>query len=111
MTVHKKMHTIELSEKEIAAILFLLTKFNGVSTLRFWEFCKDALVEPADFDAYMRKHKSLSNVCGYNDPIRYHLISKDWEAFLGIGDGVNYKAVLDKVISLEKELAELKKIL
>lgn len=108
MTTQEKTHTLELSEKELAAILFLLTRSNGTATNQVWSRCRDILAEFIDRDDFENKHKSLSEECGYTDCIDYYSIEKEWETFLGIG--VENK-ILDKIVNMEKELAELKRML
>lgn len=111
MTTQEKTHTLELSEKELAGILFLLTRANGKSTYQVWKRCKDILTSHIDQDDFENKHKSLSEECGYYDYIDYHDVEEEWETFLGIGEGVKNKDILDKITKMEKELAELKGIL
>lgn len=108
-TPQEKKHTLELSEQELAAILFLLTRSNGKSTFQVWKRCKDILVESTDNDDFEIKHKLLSGMCGYDDYIDYYSVEKEWETFLGIVD--TDKAKLDKIAMLERELSELKGIL
>lgn len=92
MTKQEKMHTIELSESELAAILFLLNKSNGKSTYQLWKRCKDILTKFIDEDDFENKHKSLSEECGYCDYIDYYSVEKEWEDFLGVS-GVDIKMV------------------
>lgn len=84
MTAQEKALTLELSEKELAAILFLLNKANGRSTYQVWSRCKDILLEFIDRDAFEVKHESLSEECGYYGCIDYHSVEKEWEDFLGV---------------------------
>lgn len=111
MTTQEKTHMLELSEREIAAILFLLTKSNGTSNYRVWKLCRDILVKTAYREVFINKHKSLSEVCGYHNTIDYCSVEKEWETFLGIGISEKNKALLDKIADMEKELAELKEML
>ena len=109
MTKQEKMHTIELSERELAAILFLLYKTNGESTYQVWKRCTSILAEGVDRNDFNDKHESLSKMCGYCGYCDYHSVEKEWGAFLGIGD-MN-KVALDKIAIMERELAELKRML
>lgn len=86
MTTQEKMHTLELNEKELAAIFFLLASSNGKATHRVWERCNEILTNSVDFDDFETKHKSLSEVCGYPDLVDYYSVEKEWETFLGIGN-------------------------
>ncbi len=111
MNTQEKMHTLEFSEKELAAILFLLTRSNGKSTHQVWGRCKDILTSRIDQDDFENKHKSLSEECGYHDYIDYYSVEKEWETFLGIGLADENKEILVKITKMEKELAELKGML
>ena len=109
MTIQEKIHTLELSEKELAAILFLLNKSNGKSTYKVWKRCKDILVGEEDDDDLRIKHKLLSEMCGYDNLIDYYSVEEEWETFLGITE--KNKVILDKIANMERELAELKEML
>lgn len=109
MTTQEKTHTLELSEKELAAILFLMTKSNGKATYLVWKRCRDILAWHIDQDDFENKHKSLSEDSAYDDYIDYHTVEEEWEAFLGIG--YENKDLLNKITKMEKELAELKEML
>lgn len=111
MTTKEKMHTIEISEQELAIIMFSVYKVNGSASFRLWRRCRGILDKRTGSIGIEDKHNLLSKVCGYNNFIDYHTVAEEWEAFLGIGEEVNNKDILDKIISMEKELAELKRLL
>lgn len=109
MNTQEKTHTLELSEKELASILFLLSKANGKSTYLIWRRCKDILTGHIDQDDLRNKQKSLSAEIGYSDYIDYHAVEEEWETFLGIG--YENKDLWYKITKMEEELAELKRML
>lgn len=113
MTTQEKMHTIEISEHELARVLFVMRSVNGKvydKPISYSAFEKLGLGRIGT-SALEVKRSGLTAKANLPKRIDYYLIQDEWEAFLGIGDGVNYKSVLDKIISMEKELAELKKMI
>lgn len=107
----EKLHTVELSEEELALIMFLVYKVNGSAALRLWGRCRGILDKNLGFSGIEDKHNLLSKVCGYNNPINYRSVSQEWEALLGIGEEAKNQEVLNKITSLEKELTKLKELL
>jgi len=111
MTTQEKMHTIELSENELARVLFVMRYVNGeiygepITSLAFEKLG----VRELGIDATNFKVMELVKVSNIPRKIDYYSIQKEWEAFLGIG-GEN-KEILDKIANMERELAELKGML
>lgn len=110
-TTKEKLRTVELSEEELALIMFLLYKVNGSASPRLWGRCRGILDKNLGFGGIEDKHNLLSKKCGYDNFINYRSVAKEWEALLGIGEEAKNQEVLNKITSLEKELAELKEML
>lgn len=108
MTTQEKTHTLELSEKELAAILFLSNRAIGGSTHQVWSRCKDILLEFIDRGDFEDKYETLSEECGYYGCFDYNLIEKEWEDFLGVS-GVNreIKEKLQENEVLKKQIEQL----
>ena len=113
MTAKEKMYTIEISEKELARVLFVMRSVNGkvYGKAISYSALGKLMTDRIGTDTLEDKRRVLAEKANLPKCIDYYLVQDEWESFLGISDGVNYKAVLDKVISLEKELAELKKMI
>lgn len=112
-STHEKTHTIELTEHELARVLFVMRTINGKvygKTIASTAYEKLGLsrMGPSALDTKIRE---LAETADLPKRIDYYAIQDEWEAFLGIGDGVKYKEILDKIISMERELAELKGLL
>lgn len=113
MTSKEKMHTIEISEHELARVLFVMQSINGKvygKTIESIAYQKLGL-RRMDPSRLVAKIRDLAETANLPKRIDYYSIQDEWESFLGIGDGINYKSVLDKIISMERELAELKRLL
>lgn len=113
MTTKEKMHTIEVSEQELARVLFVMRSINGKvygKTIASIAYDKLGLSRMGT-SALDAKIRGLAETADLPKRIDYNTIQDEWEAFLGVGDGVKYKAVLDKIINMEKELAKLKELL
>lgn len=108
MTTQKKMHTIELTEHELARVLFVMRCVNGELYARsLTSFAFEKLgVQEIGIDALESKVGELAKAANLPKRIDYYAVQKEWEAFLGIG-GEN-KEILDKIANMERELAELK---
>lgn len=112
-STQEKIHTIEVSEHELARLLFAMRSMNGKvygKAISYSAFEKLGL-DRIGTSALSVKRRELAKAANIPERLDYYLVQDEWESFLGIGDGVNYKSVLDKIISLEKELAELKGML
>lgn len=111
MTKQEKTHTIELTEHELAKVLFVMRYVNGEvygRSLTTFAFEKLGAKE-VGMDAIDSKIKELARTANLPKLIDYYAIQKEWEAFLGIG-GKN-KDILIKIANMERELAELKGML
>lgn len=113
MTTQEKMHTIELTEQELARVLFVMSRVNGeihgesvvylaIEKLNLNQLSASALSSKID---------SLARTANLPKIIDYYPIQKEWETFLGIGDEVKNKDILDKIAKMERDLAELKEML
>lgn len=117
MIKYEKMHTIEVTDSELARALFIMRLVNG-----------DVCGRPIDSHAFEKlgvgmkmmggdvlhsKVDELAKKIGVSMCIDYHYIQTEWESFLGIGDGksVKNKDILNKIARVERELAELKEML
>lgn len=113
MDKQSKMHTIEISEHELARVLFVMRYVNG--EIYGYSITSQALyklgVPELGIDATNFKLMELAKESNIPKHINYYGIQKEWEAFLGIGEEVNNKDILDKITNMEKELAELKRLL
>ena len=109
MTKRAKMHTLELTETEIARVLFVMKSVYGeeVYGRRITSSILDKLgLEGMAFDDLHSKWEELAKVANIPKAIYYYVVQKEWESFLGIG-GMD-QVTLDKIAKLERELAELK---
>lgn len=110
MSKQEKMYTIELTEHELARVLFVMRYVNGeiygksIASLAFEKLG----VRELGIDATNFKVMELVKVSSIPKLIDYYSIQKEWEAFLGIGEN---KELLDKIANMERELAELKDML
>lgn len=104
-----KMYTLEVSETELARVMFVMGEVNGHTDgesvygqannlLGVWG------IYGAD-DVYMTLHNMLGS-----DTIDYNYIQEEWEKALGIGE-FKKPPVQQRIENLEKELDELKKLL
>ena len=112
-TTKEKMHTIEISEQELARVLFVMQSINGKvygKTIESIAYQKLGL-RRRDPSTFYAKIRDLAETANLPKRIDYYSIQNEWESFLGIGDGVNYKEILDEIISLQRELVELKRLL
>ena len=112
MTAQAKMHTIEITEQELARVLFVMSKVNGeiygkgIPSLAFEKL--NINLNHIDGRILYSKIKELAGAANLPKLIDYYPIQKEWEAFLGIGEEVKNKEILDKIADMERELAELK---
>ena len=109
----KKMHTIEVTDSELARVLFVMYVVNGTNVCRrITSFAFEKLdlnrVSAWEIDS---KVKELAKTANLPNLIDYCAVQKEWEAFLGIGGEIRNKEILDKIANMERELAELKKLL
>lgn len=115
MIKYEKMHTIEVTDSELARALFIMRLVNG-----------DVCGRPIDSHAFEKlgvgmkmmggdvlhsKVEELAKKIGVSMCIDYRYIQNEWESFLGIGEEVKNKGILDKIANMERELAELKGML
>lgn len=113
MSKQEKMHTIEVSEHELARALFVMYVVNGTNVCRrITSFAFEKLdlnrVGAWGLDS---KVKELAKTANLPKLIDYCAVQKEWEAFLGIGEEIKNKEILDKIAIMEIELAELKEML
>jgi len=116
MTKQEKMHTVELTEQELARVLFVMGSVGAelygksIQTHAYEklkvEYIKDSIGEVKFYAAVDRFYEKAKLP---NCNINYYSIQKEWETFLGIG-GKN-KDILGKIANMERELAELKVML
>ena len=117
MIKYEKMHTIEVTDSELARALFIMRLVNG-----------DVCGRPIDShafeklgvgmkmiggDVFRSKVNELAKKIGVGTCIDYHYIQNEWESFLGLADeeSVKNKDILSKIANMERELAELKGLL
>lgn len=113
MSKQEKMYTIELTEHELARVLFVMNMVNGKiygSNIAWLAFDKLNLKQ-VGASAVRSKIEELSRTANLPILINYYPIQKEWETFLGIGIGEEKKALLRKIANMEKELTELKEML
>ena len=113
MTKQVKMHTIELTEHELARVLFVMYVVNGTNDGRR---ITSLAFEKLDLNrvgawALDSKMKELAGKANLPELIDYYSIQKEWETYLGVGITDENKVILDKIAKLEKELAELTEML
>ena len=108
-----KTFSVEIGERELAKVYFLLGSSNGKSVVRgglptLYKLANDVFkgVNMSE-EAYVLKQK-------VEYPIDYYSVQDEWEELLGIktlSEEIKEEAILLKIESLEKELSELKEML
>ena len=101
MTVHEKIHTIEISEQELARVLFVMRNANGREDYgrSITSLAAEKLgAEEIGFDVLHPKAMDLAKRAKIPTFINYFEIQKEWESFLGIGDVVKEKDILNKIV-------------
>ena len=108
MNKQAKLHTIELTENELAKVLFVMRNTNGRNHGRcITSIALEALgAKDIDSGALHSKAIKLARTADIPTFLNYYEIQKEWEEFLGIGRIA--QGTLDRIAELEKELAELK---
>lgn len=113
MNTQEKMHTIELTEQELARVLFVMSRVNGEvhgTSITYIAFEKLNLKRMGGLKLDSKK-EDLAKTANLPVIIDYYAIQKEWEAFLGIGEDAKNKEILDRIANMERELAELKEML
>lgn len=108
-----KMHTIELTEHELARVLFVMRYVNGkVYGKPFTSLAFEKLgAKEIGIGDLEPKAKELAKTTNIPSCMDYYAIQKEWETFLGVGEEAKNTDILDKIAKMEKELAELKGML
>ena len=108
-----KTFSVEIGERELAKVYFLLGSSNGKSVVRggppvLYQLANEVFEGVGGGgEAYGLKQK-----VGY--PIDYYSVQDGWEELLGIeplDKEIKEEAILLKIKSLERELSELKEML
>lgn len=107
----EKMHTIELTEQELARVLFVMSTVNGeVFGKSIMSYAYDKLkAKDIGLGNVYSAIEELTKTANLPKLIVYYAIQKEWETFLGIG--CKNKDILDKITNMERELTELKGML
>lgn len=104
-----KMYTLEVSETELARVMFVMGKANGhTDGESVYSQANNLLGVWGMYgvdDVYMTLRNKLAR-----GTIDYNYIQEEWERALGIGESKK-SAVQQRIENLEKELDELKKLL
>lgn len=102
-----KTYTLEVSETELARVLFVMGKVNGITDGEavYSQACNIFGFENGIGEGYRALHEVLGTGC-----IDYLLVKEEWEKSLGIGK-FKKSPVQQRIENLEKELDELKKLL
>lgn len=102
-----KMYTLEVSETELARVMFVMGWVNGPTD--------EGSVYSQAYDIFgfennsFEDYRALSEALGLSC-IDYLLVQEEWEKALGIGK-FKKSPVQQRIENLEKELDELKKLL
>lgn len=114
-TKYAKKYTIELTENELARVLFIMRAANGRSdygiSLTSFALEKLGVKEIASFEVLQSKWEELAKIANLPRFINYYSIQKEWETFLGIYIPNDKLDTLNKIDKLEREIAELKETL
>lgn len=88
---HEKMHTIELTENELARVLFVMSMVNGeVYGNNVTSLALEKLnMRPAGASALFSKRRELAKIANLPELIDYFSIQQEWETFLGISEDKN----------------------
>lgn len=102
-----KTYTLEVSETELARVMFVMGKANGFTEGEtvFNQACNILGFENNSDAVYYALHEALGTSI-----IDYNTVQKEWEKVLGIGE-FKKSNVQQRIENLEKELDELKKLL
>ena len=102
-----KMYTLEVSETELARVMFVMGMVNGLTDgesvySQAYNIFRFDYNKVKDFSAL---HEDLGT-----HSIDYNTVQEEWEKVLGIGESKK-SPVQQRIENLEKELDELKKLL
>lgn len=102
-----KMYTLEVSETELARVMFVMGRVNGLTDGEsVYSQAYDIFgFENHSFEDYHALYEALGLSC-----IDYLLVREEWEKALGVGK-FKKSPVQQRIENLEKELDELKKLL
>ena len=104
-----KTYTLEVSETELARVMFVMGKVNGhTDGETVYSQANNLLGVRGTYgadDAYLKLHNMLGT-----GTIDYNHIQDEWEEALGIGE-TKKSLIQQRIENLEKELDELKKLL
>lgn len=105
-----KTHTLEVSETELARVMFVMGKVNGYTDGKsvYGQAC-NILGFGKIGDTGEEVYHALHEVLGTKG-VSYTIVQKEWEKALGIGESKK-SPVRQRIENLEKELDELKKLL
>lgn len=109
MNKRTKLYTVELTENELAKVLFVMRSVNGKDAERsITSFATEYLgvKEIASFEVLQSKWEELAKLANLPRFINYYSIKKEWEQFLNVG-GID-QVTLDKAIKQEREPTVLK---
>lgn len=102
-----KMYTLEVSETELARIMFVMARVNGLTDGEpvYSQAHNIFGCENNSFEDCRALYEALGLSC-----IDYILVQEEWEKALGVGK-FKKSPLQQRIENLEKELDELKKIL
>lgn len=102
-----KMYTLEVSETELARVMFVMGRVNGLTDGEsVYSQAYDIFgFENHSFEDYHALYEALGLSC-----IDYLLVREEWEKALGVGK-FKKSPLEERIENLEKELDELKKLL
>lgn len=106
-----KMYTLEVSETELARVMFVMGMANGAgrSKTSAYRQASNILREGKDFKKVCDTYDELASRINLVS-IDYVTVKEEWEKALGI-DEFKKSPVQQRIENLEKELDELKKLL
>lgn len=112
--MNDKMYTLEVSETELARVMFVMGNVNGLTGgVSVYSQAYDILgfgwMGDDREKAYHASHQALYEALGL-DVIDYRGVQEEWEKVLGVGESKK-SPVQKRIENLEKELDELKKLL
>lgn len=106
-----KMYTLEVSETELARIMFVMARVTGLTDGEsIYNQAYDIFELGGMDDACMEVFNALHEDLGTDGVAAYHLVQEEWEKALGIGK-FKKSPLQQRIENLEKELDELKKLL
>lgn len=104
-----KMYNLEVTERELARVMFIMGMANGVGHGRISAYrqASSILTEGKDFEKVCDVYDDLANRINLTT-IDYITVEEEWSEVLGIGEKT---PIQQRIENLEKELDELKKLL